>query len=631
MCGIAGIVDLSGRREIDRELLERMNQSIAHRGPDGDGVHFEPGVGFGHRRLSIIDVSGGRQPIYNEDNTVVLTYNGEIYNYLPLMHELMERGHKFRTHCDTEVIVHAWEEWGEDSVRRFNGMFAFALWDQKKQTLFLARDRLGKKPLYYTLLADGHLLFASELKALLVHTGLPRKLETNAVEDYFAFGYVPDPKTILSGVHKLPPASTLLLTRGRNAAQPRVYWEVDMRPQPVESEEAVTRELETRFRDAVAKRLMSEVPLGAFLSGGVDSSSVVAMMAGLGSEPVRTCSISFGDPRFNESQFAASVSKRFSTSHSVEQVDPEDFSLVDDLARIYDEPFADSSAIPTYRVCELARKTVTVALSGDGGDENFAGYRRYRWHSYEEKLRSRLPAGLRRAVFGTLGRLYPKLDWAPKVLRAKATLEAIGRDSIEGYLHGVSIFPDELRRRLFSEGFRRELQGYQAVEVFRAHARNAPVEDALSLIQYLDYKTYLPGDILVKVDRASMAHSLEVRVPLLDYELVEWIGRLPASLKLRGREGKHIFKRAMRPHLPDDILYREKMGFGVPLASWFRGPLRERMRSAILGGSLERSGIFDPRSLRTLVDQHQSGQRDHSAVLWALLMFDGFERRVLGA
>lgn len=630
MCGIAGIVDLTGRREIDRELLERMTTRIAHRGPDGDGAHFEPGVGLGHRRLSIIDVAGGHQPIYNEDNTVVLTYNGEIYNYLPLMHELIARGHKFRTHCDTEVVVHAWEEWGEDSVRRFNGMFAFALWDQKQQALLLARDRLGKKPLYYSVLPDGHLLFASELKALLVHPGLPRKLEINAVEDYFAFGYVPDPKTILSGVHKLPPASTLLLRRGRNSARPRAYWEVDLRPQPVESEEAVSRELESRFRDSVAKRLMSEVPLGAFLSGGVDSSSVVAMMAGLGSEPVRTCSISFGDPRYNESQFAESVSRRFHTNHSVEQVDPDDFSLVDDLAGIYDEPFADSSAIPTYRVCELARKTVTVALSGDGGDEDFAGYRRYRWHGFEEKLRSRLPAGLRRAVFGTLGRLYPKLDWAPRFLRAKATLEAIGRDSIEGYLHGVSIFPDALRRGLYSDEFRRELQGYEAIEVFREHARSAPVEDSLSLIQYLDYKTYLPGDILVKVDRASMAHSLEVRVPLLDYELVEWIGRLPASMKLRGREGKHIFKRAMQPHLPHDILYRDKMGFGVPLASWFRGPLRERMRAAILGGSLERSGIFDRQALRRLVDQHQSGQRDHSAVLWALLMFDGFERRVLG-
>lgn len=631
MCGIVGIVDLTGQRPIDRELLARMNSSIAHRGPDGDGVHFEPGVGFGHRRLSIIDLSGGRQPIYNEDGTVVLTYNGEIYNYQPLMHELKQRGHQFRTHCDTEVVVHAWEEWGAECVRRFNGMFAFALWDQRQQTLFLARDRLGKKPLFYTILRDGQLLFASELKALLVHPGLPRELEVSAVEDFFAFGYVPDPKCILRGVYKLPPASTLEIRRGSTVAKPKIYWDVDLRPGPVESEAAVIDEFTHRFRDAVAKRLMSEVPLGAFLSGGVDSSSVVAMMSGVNNEPVRTCSISFGDPRYNESAFAESVARRFGTSHGVEQVDPDDFSLVEHLAHVYDEPFADSSAIPTYRVCELARKSVTVALSGDGGDEDFAGYRRYRWHGHEEKVRSRLPAGIRRALFGTLARVYPKLDWAPRFLRAKATLEGIARDSLEGYLHGVSIFPDGLRRRLFSDDFRRKLQGYEAVEVFREHARGAPVEDSLSLIQYLDYKTYLPGDILVKVDRASMAHSLEVRVPLLDYELVEWIGKLPASLKLRGGEGKYIFKKAMERFLPDDILYRDKMGFAVPLAAWFRGPLRERMRHAILGGSLEASGIFDPDSLRQLVDQHQAGQRDHSAVLWALLMFDGFQRRVLGA
>jgi asparagine synthase (glutamine-hydrolysing) len=629
LCGIVGIVDLKSQRPIDRDLLGRMNDAIAHRGPDGDGLHVEPGVGLGHRRLSIIDLSGGAQPLYNEDDSVVIVYNGEIYNYRPLMEELISRGHTFRTRCDTEVVVHAWEEWGADCVRRFNGMFVFALWDKRQQKLFLARDRLGKKPLYYTQTADGLLLFGSELKTLMVYPKLDRRFDPRAVEDYFAFGYVPDPKTILASVRKLPPATVIVAERGKPLPQPQSYWSLKFEATTRAGEAAIADELVSRFRDAVAKRLMSEVPLGSFLSGGVDSSAVVAMMSEVVSEPVRTCSISFGDPRFNEAPHAAAVAERFKTRHRVEQVDPEDFSLVDRLAQVYDEPFADSSAIPTYRVCELARRDVTVALSGDGGDEDLAGYRRYRWHMHEERVRGVLPDALRRPLFGLAGAIYPKLDWAPKMLRAKSTFQAIARDSLEGYFHGVSIFPTELRRKLYSDSFRRELQGYEAIQVFRDHARDAPVDDPLSLVQYLDFQTYLPGDILVKVDRASMAHSLEVRVPLLDYELVEWFATLDPRLKLRVGEGKYIFKRAMERYLPKDILYRPKMGFAVPLASWFRGPLRERLQSAIHGGSLVRSGIFDESTLRMLVDRHVSGRSDHSAVLWALLMFDGFQRRVL--
>jgi asparagine synthase (glutamine-hydrolysing) len=630
VCGIVGIVDLKGNRPIDRELLVRMNDSIAHRGPDGDGVHVSPGVGLGHRRLAIIDLSGGAQPLYNEDNSVVVVYNGEIYNYQPIVAELTALGHKFRTHCDTEVLVHAWEQWGRDCVQRFNGMFVFAIWDEKRQSLFLARDRLGKKPLYYTQTNDGLLLFGSELKTLLECRDIVRKLDPRAVEDYFAFGYVPDPKTILAGVHKLPPATTLVHQRGQPLPAPQKYWQLEFKQSINATENAIADELDTRFRSAVQQRLMSEVPLGAFLSGGVDSSSVVAMMAGLSNDPVRTCSISFGDPRYNEAPFAAAVAERFGTRHRVEQVDPEDFSLVDRLAAVYDEPFADSSAIPTYRVCELARRDVTVALSGDGGDEDLAGYRRYRWHMHEERVRRVLPDAIRAPLFGLAGKLYPKLDWAPRFLRAKSTLQALARSSLEGYFHGVSIFPTELRRRLYSAEFRRELQGYEAIEVFNEHARGAPVDDALSLVQYIDFQTYLPGDILVKVDRASMAHSLEVRVPLLDYELVEWFAKLDPRLKLRGNEGKYIFKRAMERHLPHDILYRSKMGFAVPLASWFRGPLRDRLKSSIQDGTLARCGLFDPGTLQSLVDTHISGRSDHSAVLWALLMFDGFQRRVLG-
>jgi asparagine synthase (glutamine-hydrolysing) len=578
-----------------------------------------------------MDVSSGQQPLFNEDGSVVVVFNGEIYNFEGLAKELSSLGHTFRTHCDTEVIVHAWEEWGERCVNRFRGMFAFALWDRNQEVLFLARDRLGIKPLYYSLLNDGTLVFASELKGILAHPGFIRDMDAHAIEDYFAYGYVPEPKTIFRHAYKLPPAHTLKLGRARTVPHPQSYWDVPFTAHPPMSLEEAQEELIVRLRDSVSVHLMTEVPLGAFLSGGVDSSAVVAMMAGLMDEPVNTCSISFGDPAFNESQYAQEVADRYHAHHQVDQVDQDDFDLIDQLASLYDEPFADSSAMPTYRVCQLARKRVTVVLSGDGGDENLAGYRRYRWHLYEERMRSALPLGLRKPLFGLLGNLYPKADWAPKVLRAKSTLEALARDSVEAYFHSVSIMKDGMRRCLFSESFTRELQGYGAVEILRRHADKCPVTDPLSRVQYLDMKTYLVGDILTKVDRASMAHSLEVRVPLLDHELVEWISGLPASIKLRGHQGKYVFKKALEPYLSDDILYRDKMGFSVPLASWFRGPLRQRINDALLGPVLADTGFFNRAFLEEMLEQHQSGRRDYSASLWSLLMFESFLRNVLAA
>jgi len=608
-----------------------MNQTQVHRGPDGCGYHTEPGVGFGHRRLSIIDLSGGKQPLYNEDQSVVVTYNGEIYNFQALTEELLALGHQFRTRCDTEVIVHAWEQWGEACVERFNGMFAFAIWDRSRSILFLARDRLGIKPLYYGVTKDRQLLFASELKALTCHPSLPKTIHPEAVEEYFTFGYVPDPKTIYKDVFKLPPGYTLTVQRNSAFPNPRQYWDVSFEPDSTTEGSDVSAELIDRFGQCVRKRMIAEVPLGAFLSGGVDSSAVVAMMAESPNGPVNTCSISFGDPEFNESEHANAVARKYATAHEVEQVDPNDFSLIDKLVSLYDEPYADSSAIPTYRVCELARRKVTVALSGDGGDENFAGYRRYRWHAYEERVRSVLPDQIRQPLFGTLGRLYPKMDWAPKMFRAKSTFEAIARNSMEGYLHGVSILPSDLHEKLFSTAFKRELQGYRGLEVFRQHAARAPTQHPLSLVQYLDFKTYLPGDILTKVDRASMAHSLEVRVPLLDHEFVDWVSRLSPNDKLHGREGKYIFKKALESRLPDSILYRPKMGFGVPLASWFRGPLKEHVRDALLGEGLRECGIFDEQNLTRMAEQHIQGTRDYSAPIWALLMFDRFQKQVFAS
>lgn len=629
MCGIVGIFDLREKRSINESLLSRMNETQFHRGPDEGGIYTEPGLGLGHRRLSIIDLSSGQQPLFNEDGSVVVTFNGEIYNFPELSDELKAAGHIFKTHSDTEVIVHAWEEWGESCVERFRGMFAFAVWDRNRQTLFLARDRLGKKPFYYALLPNGFFIFGSELKSLLVHKELSRELLPEAVEDFFALGYVPDPKTIFASVHKLPPAHTLKLVHGKSVGKPKEYWDIVFEPVLSLSERDAEHELIERLRESTKIRLMSEVPLGAFLSGGVDSSAIVALMAQINTkDPVNTCSIGFGDPKFNETEFAQLVADRYKTNHHLDQVNPDDFDLLDDLANLYDEPFADSSAIPTYRVCELAKRRVTVALSGDGGDENFAGYRRHRWHMNEERIRRLLPKPLRKPVFGLLGTVYPKMDWAPKMFRAKSTFQALAMDSFEAYLHSVSVVYDSLRSKLYSQQFRKQLNGYHALEVFRYHAGRAETRDPLSLIQYIDIKTYLPGDILVKVDRASMAHALEVRVPILDHVFMEWVGRLAPAMKLHGQEGKYIFKKALEPHLPKDVLYRPKMGFGVPISGWFRGPLRQRVREAVLGATLENTGMFDRKLLTQLVEEHQSGVGEHSAALWSLLMFESFIRNV---
>ncbi|CAL95889.1 XrtA/PEP-CTERM system amidotransferase [Azoarcus olearius] len=628
MCGIAGLFDTRGKRDFDRGLMSRMNDIQHHRGPDEGGYHFEPGVALAHRRLSIIDLATGQQPLFNEDGSVAVVFNGEIYNFQELVPELEALGHVFHTRSDTEVIVHAWEAWGEACVHRFRGMFAFVLHDRQRETLFLARDRLGVKPLFYALLADGTLAFGSELKVLTQHPGLDRRIDPLAVEEYFALGYIAEPRTIFEGARKLGPGESLCIRRGQPVVAPTRYWDVRFTLDNPLSLGDACAELTERLRESVRLRMISEVPLGAFLSGGVDSSAVVATMAALSDAPVNTCSIGFADPRFNESEFARMVAERYRTNHHVETVESDDFDLIDTLAALYDEPYADSSAIPTYRVCQLARKHVTVALSGDGGDESLGGYRRYRLHLMEERMRSALPLGVRQPLFGLLGRLYPKADWAPRVFRAKTTFQALARDAVEAYFHSVSILRRDMRSQLFSASFRAQLGGYDAIEVFRRHAAAAGTDDPLAFIQYLDLKTYLVGDINTKVDRASMAHSLEVREPLMDHPLVEWLATLPSALKMKGGEGKYVFKRAMEPMLPHDVLYRPKMGFSVPLARWFRGPLKQRVREAVLGGTLASTGIFNRPYLEHLLDAHQSGARDYSAPLWTLMMFEAFVRNL---
>ena len=627
MCGLTGYMDLWGRAEPDPGLLAAMNRTQVHRGPDEEGEHVEPGLALGHRRLSIIDLAGGHQPMANEDGSVLTVYNGEIYNHRELAAELQRRGHRFRTRCDTEVIVHAWEEWGEGCVRRLRGMFAFAVWDRRRQTLFLARDRPGIKPLHYAILPGGRLLFGSELKSLLACPDLPRDLDPEAVEEYFAFGYVPDPKTIFAAARKLPPAHTLTVVRGRPPGAPRRYWAPEWGSDGPRDAREAGAELLARMGEAVSIRLVAEVPLGAFLSGGVDSSAVVALMSERSGEPVQACSIAFGDPRYNEAAYAAAVAERYRARHHVQQVDPDRMDLVDTLAELFDEPFADASALPTYEVSRVARGRVTVALSGDGGDEMLAGYRRHRGWLGEARLRRLIPDGARAALFGPLARLCPKADWAPRPLRAKATLEALAADAAGGYLRSVAVVDDATRARMFSPTLRRRLNGYGAVEVVRRHAVAAPVDDPLAFVQHLDLQTWLPGDILTKVDRTSMAHGLEVRVPLLDHPLVEWMARLPAHLKIHDGQGKYLLKHAFRSRLPHNVLYRRKQGFVMPVGDWFRGPLRGRLRDAVLGERLADSGWFDTAELARMVDRHQRGTRDYTRPLWSLLMFEAFLRR----
>jgi asparagine synthase (glutamine-hydrolysing) len=630
MCGIAGLMDTRGRRVIDRSLLKAMTDRIGHRGPDGDGFHVAAGIGLGHRRLAIIDVAHGHQPLFNEDGTVAITYNGEIYNFQELAAELAAKGHRFKTHSDTEVVVHAWEEWGEACVERLRGMFAFAIWDENRETLFLARDRFGKKPLYYAVLADGLLLFASELKALLLHPDLPRRIDPTAVEDFFAYGYVPETKSIYHDVAKLLPGHTLAIRRGQSLPAQREYWDLVFRDDGAPSETEACEALIEKLREATKIRLISEVPLGAFLSGGVDSSAIVALMAEGSSEPVNSFSIGFRQADYDETEYAERVARQYRTNHYGRIVDADDFALVDRLAGIYDEPFADASAIPTYRVCALARERVTVALSGDGGDELLAGYRRYRWHASEERLRTLMPEAIRRPLFGALGRLYPKADWAPRRLRAKATLLELAASSLEGYFLNISVLNDTVRGRLLTGEFRRELKGYHAREALARYFDKAPSDDPLLRAQYADAKTYLAGDILTKVDRASMANSLETRAPILDHRFAEWSAGLPPGLKLHDGVGKHVFKRALESRLPRDILYRPKKGFAVPLAAWFRGPLQHRVRAALASPALAETGWFDLGYVGRAIDAHVAGRRDNSVMLWSLLMFEAFLRDVHG-
>ena len=626
MCGIAGIMDLQGNREIDRDALQRMTDALVYRGPDGEGMFLEPGIGLGHRRLAIIDREGGAQPFHTGDAKGVLSFNGEIYNYADLAKSLAGDGVTLRSRSDTEALAELMARCGDRGLSDLRGMFAFAYWDRREETLLLARDRLGERPLYYAVTADGLLLFASEIGAILAAGLITPGHRPDALADYFLHGYVPDPKTLYTDIFKLPPGHSVTLRRG-GAVEPRAWWSLQMAPDPALPFEDAVQELTRLLDDAVSSQMMADVPLGAFLSGGVDSSAIVASMAARSGEPVRSCSIGFDDTSHDERHWARMVAERYNTAHEEHVVPLAAHELVDRIASVYGEPFADTSALPTYLVCKMARRHVTVALSGDGGDEVFAGYRRYPFFDREERLKAMLPQALRGPVFGLAGSLYPKADWAPQQFRLRTTLKALSEGRADGYTRALSAILPERLSSMMTAGAEKNLEGYAPGADIARHFADAGTDDPVLAAQYVDLKTWLPGRMLVKVDRAAMAHSLEVRPPLLDHRLVEWAAKLPRDFKLTGGNGKRILKTANEPRLPQDILYRRKQGFGLPVAAWLRADRNSPLARLDTSSAWADHGFLDADAVRRMMAAHRSGRSDYSQELWSVIMFDAFLRQ----
>ena len=624
MCGICGVYNVGTGESVPVPLLKKMADSIVHRGPDEEGFFSDGPVGFAHRRLSIIDVEGGHQPQTNETQTVWVIFNGEIYNFQELREFLIQKGHTFKSRSDTEVIVHLYEEKGEDCFRELRGMFAIALWDSQKRQLILARDRVGKKPLFFAYTRE-KVVFGSEMKAVLAVPEISKDIDLEALSDYFSLLYVPSPKSIFQSVRKVLPGHYVVISE--RGIREEEYWDIDFSQVILKSEDEWCEQLMQTYHEAVRLRLISEVPLGAFLSGGIDSSSVVALMSQITGKPVITSSIGFEEKEFDELDYARQVATQFHSEHHEQVVRPDAVGITEKLAWYYDEPFADSSAVPTYYVSKLAREHVTVALSGDGGDEFFAGYRRYIFDNREEQVRARIPGWLRRSVFGTLAALYPKADWAPRVFRGKATFENLSCSHIEAYFRSISAVRPEVKRQLLHRDVLKSLGPYDSKDVLRAYYEKASGADPISRILYVDVKTYMTDDILVKVDRASMAHSLEVRAPILDHPFMELAASIPSSLKLRGTTGKYIFKKSLEGTLSQDILYRRKMGFAVPLERWFRVELKD-MADAVLFEKKSHP-YLNMKMVERLWKEHQSGLRNRATELWTIFMYRMWERQFL--
>jgi len=627
MCGICGIFDAEEQGESLGPLVRRMASAIAHRGPEDEGFYLSPLCVLGHRRLKIIDLSPlGRQPMSNEDETVWVSFNGEIYNYLELRAGLVRSGHRFRSQTDTEVLVHLYEEKGEKFLNELNGMYAIALWDDRRRRLLLARDRFGKKPLYYY--SDGsRLLFGSELKAILADNSIPRDLNPEALSAYLNLGYVPTPNSILKGIQKLPAASWMTVeldraTRNLKVEGPKRYWNLRYEPDARFTEIDCVWRIQDMVREAVRTRLFSDVPLGAFLSGGLDSSVVVAAMAELSEKPVETFSVAFDEDSFDESRYAAVVAKRFNTNHHLIRCAPNVLEILPKLVYHYDEPFADSSAIPTYSICEAARQHTTVILSGDGGDEVFAGYARYDdgvrlWNKQRAML-----GGFAMGMYRLLADIYPTKA------RGWGFLNKHSLPALDSYIADLCIFQPAQARELLSSPWR-EQSNARILQLGHQLASAAGGEGHLSKMQGMDMMLYLPDDILVKVDRASMAVALETRAPLLDYHLAEFMATVPESLRYRNGIKKYLLKQAAQGKLPPEIINRPKMGFGVPLRHWFRGDAGEFVRDILLSKAAGERGIFRREELKRLVDTHRGGQRDLSSQIWTVAFFELWCRRWL--
>jgi asparagine synthase (glutamine-hydrolysing) len=611
MCGICGVYPFHSA-PLEKTLLKAMCDVIVHRGPDEEGFYIDRDIALGMRRLSIIDLSTGQQPIHNEDKTVWTVFNGEIYNYRELRDDLRKKGHVFYTNADTEVIVHLYEEYGEDFVTKLNGMFAIAVWDSTQQTLVLARDRIGIKPLCYYL-NEEKLVFGSEIKSILTEGTLERKLCLSSLDYYLTYGYIPAPDTIFEGIKKLPPGHILICRKGKTHV--KRYWDVSYENHQKYDENYYQERILEILRQSVKRRLMSDVPLGAFLSGGIDSSTVVGIMSQLMDQPVKTFSIGFEETEYNELSDAKRVAQHFHTQHTELIVRPNAIELLPKLVWAYDEPFADSSAIPTYYVSKLAREHVTVALSGDGGDELFGGYTRY-IDDRKDAIFSRLPVFFRKHVLAAIGRRMPMN------MHFKKYLQYIGKSDEQRYFQRAGMFPTGVKNQLYSGDVEHELREVNPYATFEEYIRKQERLTFLESLLYLDLKTYLPYDILTKVDIASMMNSLEVRVPLLDHELVEFAATIPVELKIKRKISKYILKKAVSKFLPQEVLYKRKQGFAIPLEHWFRTELKDFAYDILTSKKLKERGLFSILYIQNILDEHQSGRGDYSPLIWALMYFE---------
>ena len=624
MCGIAGFVTFDGHvRDEAGARLKRMTDAIIHRGPDEEGYFVDDHAALGHRRLSIIDLSSGQQPMAALEGRVQIVFNGEIYNYLEVRAELEQLGYRFRTHSDTEVLLQGYLQWGARSVEKMNGMFAFAIWDARDRRLFLARDRVGKKPLYYARTRAG-VAFASELKALRAGDLIPLEIDPESLDCYFSFGYVPAPRTIYRGVCKLRAAHTLTIA-GQGGAE-RKYWDLNFTKPVPQTLETATEALGALVDQAVKCRLMSEVPLGAFLSGGIDSSLVVATMARLQNRPIATHSIGFNEREHSELPVAAQIAAYLHTDHHEFTVTPDAASVLEKIAWHCDEPLADSSVLPTWYVCEMTRRSVTVALSGDGGDEGFGGYTfRYLPHVLEARLRGILPAALRAPLFRTAGKLWPGFAALPKPLRLKTVFENLAVGDAEAFYRDLIWLRPQTRERLYAPGFLESLRGFTPLEAMAPYYVHSSAADALGRAQDTDIHFYMTDDVLVKVDRMSMAHALEVRAPLLDYRILEFAARLPSVLKMNHREGKRPLRNLAAQRLPAEIARLPKRGFSIPAAEWLRTELRPLVEDALNHQGLA-ADVLRVDTLKGLWREHLSGARDHSVFLWGLMTLGMWQR-----